>query len=51
MARATVMLVRGKPNAYRDTIISLIAGIVIGVIHMLVSRNLLGSSMPVDAVT
>jgi hypothetical protein len=51
MARATVMLVRGTPNAYRDTIISLIAGIVIGVIHMLVSRNLRGSSMPVDAVT
>ena len=51
MARATVMLVRGKPSAYRDTIISLIAGIVIGVIHMLVSRNLRGSSMPVDAVT
>jgi hypothetical protein len=51
MARATVMLVRRKPNAYRDTIIALIAGIVIGIIHMVVSRNLRGSSMPVDAVT
>lgn len=51
MARAMVFLVKRKPNAYRDTIISLIAGIVIGVIHMVVSRNLRGSSMPVDAVT
>jgi hypothetical protein len=51
MARALVMLVKRKPKAYRDTLISLIAGIVIGVIHMAVSRNLRGSSMPVDAVT
>ena len=50
MARATVMLVKRKPNAYRDTIIALIAGIVVGVIHIVVSRNLRGSSMPVDAV-
>ncbi len=51
MARAVVMLVKRKPNAYRDTIISLVAGIVIGVFHMVVSRSLRGSSMPVDAVT
>lgn len=51
MTRATVMLVRGRGNAYRDAIISLVIGIVIGVIHMLVSRSLRGSSMPVDAVT
>lgn len=50
MARAVVMLIKKKPNAYRDTIISLVAGILIGVIHMVVSRNLRGSSMPVDAV-
>jgi len=52
IARATVMLVRGKTNAYRDTIISLVIGIVIGGIHMAVSRSLResGSSMPVDAV-
>ena len=50
MARAVVMLVKHKPNAYRDTIVSLVAGIVIGVIHMVVSRSLRGSSMPVDAV-
>lgn len=50
MARATVMLVKRKPNSYRDTIIALVAGIVIGVIHMIVSRSLRGASMPVDAV-
>ena len=50
MARAVVMLVKWKPNAYRDTIISLVAGTLIGVIHMVVSRSLRGSSMPVDAV-
>jgi hypothetical protein len=52
MARATVMLVRRKPNAYQNTIISLLVGIGIGVIHMAVSRSLResGSSMPVDAV-
>jgi hypothetical protein len=52
MARATVMLVKGKPNAYRDTIISLVLGFFIGGIHMAVSRSLRasGSSMPVDAV-
>ena len=51
MVRATVMLVKRKPDAYRCTLVSLIVGIVIGVIHMTVSRNLRGSSMPVDAVT
>ncbi len=48
--RATVMLVRGAPQAYWDTLYSLIAGTVIGVIHILVSRALRGNSMPVDAV-
>jgi hypothetical protein len=51
MARATIMLVKRKPNAFRATIASLIVGIIIGFIHMIVSRNLRGSSMPVDAVT
>ncbi len=51
MARATMMLVKRKPDAYRNTIISLITGTIIGVIHMIVSRSLRGSSMPVDAVT
>ncbi len=48
--RAVVMLVRGRPNAYRFTLIVLVLGILVGVIHMLVSRSLRGSSMPVDPV-
>ena len=48
--RATVLLVKGAPKAYRDTLYALIAGIVIGSIHILVSRALRGKSMPVDAV-
>jgi hypothetical protein len=51
MARATYLLVKRRHNAYRYTIISLVLGIIVGVIHMVVSRNLRGSSMPVDAVT
>jgi hypothetical protein len=50
MGRATLMLIKRSPNAYRATIISLVAGILVGLIHMLVSRSLRGSSMPVDAV-
>jgi hypothetical protein len=50
MARATLMLIKRKPNAYRDTIVALLAGIIVGLIHMVVSRSLRGSSMPVDAV-
>lgn len=48
--RATVLLVRGKKNAYRNTLIALISGIVIGGIHMFASRSLRGNSMPVDGV-
>ena len=50
MARATIMLIKRNPNAYRATIISLVVGILVGLIHMVVSRSLRGSSMPVDAV-
>ena len=50
MARATVMIVKHKPNAYRNTVTALVTGIIVGVFHMVVSRNLRGSSMPVDAV-
>ena len=49
-ARAVVLLARSRPNSYRYTIIALILGIGIGVTHMLVSRGLRGSSMPVDGV-
>jgi len=49
-ARAVYLLSRGRPNSYRYSIIALVLGIVVGVIHMLVSRNLRGNSMPVDGV-
>ena len=48
--RATVLLVKGAPQAYRDTLYTLVAGVVIGGIHIFVSRALRGKSMPVDAV-
>ncbi len=48
--RAVVMLVKGHPKAYRDTLITLLAGVVIGIVHILTSRMLRGKSMPVDAV-
>ncbi len=50
--RATISLVRGKENAYRDSLIVLISAIVVGVIHMATSRALRdnGSSMPLDFI-
>lgn len=48
--RAVVLLIKGRQNAYRYSMIALVSGIVVGVIHMVVSRALRGSSMPVDAV-
>ena len=48
--RATVLLVKGAGSAYREALVVLVAGTVIGVIHIVVSRLLRGSSMPVDAV-
>jgi hypothetical protein len=48
--RAVVMLVKGRVNAYRAALIALVLGILIGGIHMAVSRSLRGSSMPVDPV-
>ena len=49
--RATWLLIRNRPNAYRYSIIALLGGTIVGVIHMLVSRALRGGSMPVDMVT
>ena len=49
-ARAVVLLAKGKPNAYRLAILALLLGIAVGVVHMLASRGLRGSSMPVDGV-
>jgi hypothetical protein len=48
--RATVMLVKGAENSYRDAVYVLLAGAVIGFMHMDLSRALRGKSMPVDAV-
>ena len=47
---ATVMLVKGTNKSYREALSILIAGIVVGVVHIFISRVLRGKSMPVDAV-
>jgi hypothetical protein len=49
--RAVLLLIRNRSNSYRYALIALLGGAVVGVIHMLVSRSLRGSSMPVDMVT
>ncbi|MBT3314018.1 MAG: hypothetical protein HN390_05350 [Anaerolineae bacterium] len=50
--RATISLVRGKENAYRDSLIVLVPSLIVGVIHMATSRALRegGSSMPLDFI-
>jgi hypothetical protein len=48
--RATIRLVKGRENAPRAALTALVLGILVGVIHMAVSRSLRGSSMPVDPV-
>jgi hypothetical protein len=48
--RAVVLLVRGTRNAYRYSLIALVAGAVVGIIHVAASRVLRGGSMPVDMV-
>ncbi|MCP4139236.1 MAG: hypothetical protein GY755_02910 [Chloroflexi bacterium] len=48
--RATIALVKGKEKSYKDALIVLISGVVIGVIHIITSRALRGGSMPVDMV-
>lgn len=50
MLKALISLIKKKPQGFRETIISLVLGIIMGVIHMLVSRSLRGSSMPTDGV-
>ncbi|MFL7870941.1 MAG: hypothetical protein AB8I58_19085 [Anaerolineales bacterium] len=49
-ARAVFLLAKSKPASYRSAITALVLGIAVGVIHILVSRALRGTSMPVDAV-
>ncbi len=48
--RSVVMLIKGSPKAYRDALIVLVAGVAIGVIHIITSRALRGKSMPVDMI-
>jgi hypothetical protein len=48
--RAVVRLVKGKEDAYKSALLALVIGLVVGVVHILTSRALRGSSMPVDAV-
>jgi hypothetical protein len=49
--RAVILLIRNRPNAYRYSVIAFLGGTAVCVIHVMVSRSLLGSSMPVDMVT
>jgi hypothetical protein len=48
--RSTIQLARKKAGAERTALYILVAGVVIGAIHMWTSRALRGSSMPVDGV-
>jgi hypothetical protein len=48
--RATTMLARCKKGAETSSLITLLAGLAIGIIHITSSRALRGSSMPVDGV-
>jgi hypothetical protein len=48
--RAVVLLVKGTQNAYKTALTALIAGVVVGGIHITTSRAIRGASMPVDMV-
>lgn len=48
--RAVVKLVKGHKDGYKAAMIALIAGVLVGGLHIYTSRLLRGSSMPVDAV-
>lgn len=50
MVRAVVLIIKGRRNAHRYSLIALIGATVVGVIHIITSRALRGSSMPVDGV-
>ncbi len=50
MVRGVILVIKGRENAYRYSMISMIGATVVGVIHMIASRALRGSSMPVDGV-
>ncbi len=48
--RAVILLIRGRKGSYRFTLLTLIAALLIGGIHLVVSRALRGKSMPTDPV-
>ena len=48
--RAVVLLAKGRQGAYKAALFALVLGLIVGVIHMITSRNLRGSSMPVDGI-
>ena len=48
--RATIKLIKGGQNAEKSVLLVLILGIVTGGIHMITSRTLRGSSMPLDFI-
>ncbi len=50
MIRATVMIIKSKDKAYRYALLTLVLGIVIGLIHIIASRMIRGKSMPTDGV-
>ncbi len=50
MIRATIMIIKSKDGAYRYALLTLILGIVIGLIHIFASRAIRGKSMPTDGV-
>lgn len=50
LTRSTVLLAKGQGRGYPAGLIALVSGVLVGVIHVFVSRALRGSSMPVDAV-
>lgn len=47
---ATIKLVKATPDAYLMSVRALIAGVLVGGLHIYMSRMLRGKSMPVDAV-
>lgn len=47
---ATIKLVRGTSDAYRAALLVLVTSLVVGSLHIYMSRMLRGKSMPVDAV-
>jgi hypothetical protein len=47
---ATIKLVRGLSDSYKMSLQALVAGVLVGGVHIYMSRMLRGKSMPVDAV-